>query len=446
MEKDVTFNKMLDTKVPKLIATLSIPTIITMLVTNIYNMVDTAFVGRLGTSASGAVGIVFGYMGVLQAIGFMFGQGAGSMVSRRLGAGEIEEASDTASTGAFYAFVFAGIAAVLSLLFIDPLVMFLGSTVTIAPYAKTYILFIVATAPFLVTNFTLNNILRYEGKAFFGMVGMMSGAVLNILGDMLFMFVLNMGIEGAGLSTAISQVVSFVILLSSFLRGKTACRLSLKRVSHNFGRIFDISTTGFPSLLRQSLGSLTTIVLNMEAAAFGDYAVAGMSIVSRVFFFVFSVAIGVGQGFQPVSGYSYGAKRYDRLKEAYKFTMILSEILMLILGGLVFINASECIRLLRDDEMVIEVGTRSLQLHCLSATILPFCMVTEMLMQSTGKKLLASILSSLRSGVLFLPALLILARLRGLAGIQEAQPVAFVLSVAPSIYFAIRFFKQLEKE
>lgn len=446
MNSENQYNRMLNTSVPKLIMTLSIPTIITMLVTNIYNLVDTAFVGRLGTSASGAVGIVFGFMAILQAIGFLFGQGSGSIISRNLGSKNVSAASIVASTAFFFAFVFAIIAAIISYIFLDPLVMFLGSTKTIAPYAKTYICFILATAPFMVTSFTLNNILRYEGKAFFGMLGLLTGAVLNIGGDALFMFKFNMGIAGAGLSTAISQVVSFVILLASFMAGKTSCKLSFKNIAFDYKQVTEITATGLPSLLRQGLGSLSTIVLNMEAAAFGDAAIAAMSIVSRIFFFIFSIAVGVGQGFQPVSGFSYGAKKYSRLKSAYKFTVFFSEILMIILGSIVFFNAATFVNLLRDDPEVVAIGTRSLQLHCLSLLVLPACMSTEMLMQSTGQKLMASLLSSLRSGVLLIPLLLILTPLRGIAGIQEAQPIANFLAFLPAIYFSQRFFSKLETE
>ena len=433
---------MTKTPVTKLIIMLSIPTIISMLISNIYNLVDTKFVGKLGTSASGAVGIVFGYMAILQAIGFLFGQGSGSIMSRQLGKQDVEKASRTASTGFAFSFATSLVIGLISLLILDDLIMLLGSTVTIAPYAKTYITFIIAAAPFVSSSFTLNNLLRYEGKAVFGMAGMMTGAILNIGGDYLFMFKLNMGIAGAGLSTAISQVISFIILVSAFLRHKTQCTLSLKLVYLDYTRVFNIMATGFPSLLRQALNSISTIILNTEARAYGDSAVAAMSIVSRVGFFVFAVAIGIGQGFQPVSAFNYGAGKHDRVRKAFFTTVILSECMMLIFSVLVYFNAADVVWRFREDMEVVKVGTRALELYVLAQTLLPTSMCCEMLYQSTGRRLGATILSAMRSGIFFIPALLILSRVRGLAGIQEAQPLAFVLSFPVSVIFIIVYFKK----
>ncbi len=440
------YDKMTKTSIPKLIIRLSVPTILSMLVTNIYNMADTAFVGQLGNSASGAVGIVFGFMAILQAVGFMFGQGSGSIIARLLGAKDKESASVTASTGFFCALFLGLLIEIPGFLFLDPLVMLLGSTETIAPYAKTYISFILLAAPFMTASFVLNNILRYEGKAALGMIGLMTGGLLNIIGDPIFMFVFHMGIAGAGLSTALSQCISFGILLSMFLRGKTECRLSVHRISLQPGRIFNIMATGMPSLLRQGLNSLTTVLLNSEAAVYGDSAVAAMSIVSRISMFVFSFALGIGQGFQPVSGFNYGAGKYRRVRKAFLFTAALSEGLIIVISLFVMLCSNNLIGIFRNDATVIEIGTRALRLHCMSLLFLPACMVTEMLMQSTGQRLSASLLSSLRSGVFFIPLLLILAKVRGLSGIQEAQPLAYVLAFIPSLLFAVWFFRKLPKE
>lgn len=440
------YDKMTKTSIPKLIIRLSVPTILSMLVTNIYNMADTAFVGQLGNSASGAVGIVFGFMAILQAVGFMFGQGSGSIIARLLGAKDKESASVTASTGFFCALFLGLLIEIPGFLFLDPLVMLLGSTETIAPYAKTYISFILLAAPLMTASFVLNNILRYEGKAALGMIGLMTGGLLNIIGDPIFMFVFHMGIAGAGLSTALSQCISFGILLSMFLRGKTECRLSVHRISLQPGRIFNIMATGMPSLLRQGLNSLTTVLLNSEAAVYGDSAVAAMSIVSRISMFVFSFALGIGQGFQPVSGFNYGAGKYRRVRKAFLFTAALSEGLIIVISLFVMLCSNNLIGIFRNDATVIEIGTRALRLHCMSLLFLPACMVTEMLMQSTGQRLSASLLSSLRSGVFFIPLLLILAKIRGLSGIQEAQPLAYVLAFIPSLLFAVWFFRKLPKE
>ena len=427
------YQRMTGTPVPSLVIRLSVPTIISMLVTNIYNLVDTAFVGRLGTSASGAVGIVFGFMAIIQAIGFLFGQGSGSIISRKLGHRDTEAAGQTASTGFFCAAVTGVVCSVLCFCFLDRLAVLLGSTETIAPYAKTYISYILLAAPFMTASFVMNNILRYEGKATLGMLGLLVGAVLN------------MGIAGAGLSTALSQVASFMVLLAMFLGGKTASKLSLRLVTLRKGLLLDILGTGLPSLLRQGLNSLTTILLNDCAGVYGDAAIAAMSIVSRIGFFVFSIALGVGQGFQPVSGFNYGAGKYSRVRKAFFFTFALAESLMAVAAVGVVLASDQLIGLFRDDPAVIEIGTRALRLHCGALLFLPSCMVTEMLYQSTGNKLGASVLSSMRSGLFFIPALLLLSRFRGLAGIQEAQPLSYVLSFFPALYLAFRLFSKLPR-
>jgi putative MATE family efflux protein len=441
------YEKMTATPIPRLIATLSVPTIISMLVTNIYNLVDTAFVGRLGTSASGAVGIVFGFMAIIQAFGFMFGQGSGSIISRALGAKDTETASRTVSTGCFGSFMCGAAITVIGFLYIDRIVIALGSTETIAPYAKTYISFILAAAPFMAMSFTMNSILRYEGKAALGMIGLMTGAILNIAGDPIFMFAMHMGIAGAGLSTCLSQIVSFGILLGMFMTNRTESRLSLSNVSwHSIALPANIMATGFPSLLRQGLNSFTTVLLNTNAAVYGDAAVAAMSIVSRISFFVVSVGLGIGQGFQPVSGFNYGAKKYRRLREGYKTTIIMMTCVIAVGASIVLLNLENMIGLFRDDPEVIAVGTRALKLQMFSLICLPPCMSTEMLYQSTGRRLGATLLSALRNGLIFIPALLILAQLRGLSGIQEAQPVAQVLALPLTVLLGWMFFRKLPDE
>ena len=332
----------------------------------------------------------------------------------------------------------------LSFVFLDQLVMTLGSTVTIAPYAKQYIMYVLIATPFMSASFTMNNVLRYEGKAAIGMVGLLAGSILNMAGDPILMFGLNMGVAGAGLSTCISQITSFFILLSMFLRGKTTCKLSINYVHPGDDMILRICATGLPSLLRQGLGSIAAIILNSNAGVYGDEAVAAMSIVSRISFFIFSVALGVGQGFQPVSAFNYGAGKYDRVRSGFKFTLTTGEILMGIAIIAMFINSGSVIGLFRDDPAVIEIGTRALRLNLVSLLFLPLSMVTEMLFQSTGHSAGASILSSLRSGVFFIPALIILSRVRGLAGIQEAQPLAYVLTFFPSLVFCIWLIKKME--
>jgi putative MATE family efflux protein len=432
--------------VGRLVVTLGIPTTISMLVTNIYNMVDTMFVGKLGTSASGAVGIIFGFMSILQAFGFMFGQGAGSIISRRLGNKDTESASVVASTSFFSAMFMGALIGIIGLVFNTQIVMLMGSTDTILPYAKTYSTYIMIAAPFMTSTFTLNNILRFEGKASLAMVGLMSGALLNIIGDPIFMFGLNMGIAGAGLSTALSQFVSFLILLFMFLSGRTQSRLSIRRFTRDWHIMFDIVGTGFPSLVRQGLQAVATMVLNQQARVYGDAAVAAMSIVSRISFFIFAVGLGIGQGFQPVCGFNYGAKKFGRVKAAFRFTLVLSEVLIgtVAIIGLIFSN--EAIAIFRDDMDVIAFGTPALRYQCLGLFLNPLIVLSNMTLQSTGQKGWATLLALTRSGLYFIPMLYILSNTLGAFGIQIAQPVADILSFSTALPVILHFLKKLPNE
>lgn len=439
------YNRMTEESIPRLIVRLSIPTILSMLVTNIYNLVDTAFVGQLGTSESAAVGIVFGFMSILQAVGFMFGQGAGSITARLLGARDDRNASRVASTGIVCSVLLGAIISLTAFPLHHWIILTLGSTETIYPHARSYLLTILFAAPFMTGGYTLNNLLRYEGKASLGMIGLMSGAILNIALDPILMFVLHMGVAGAALATAASQVISFLILLSMFLRGRTVTRLSLKQFDPRPRVIGDIMTTGLPSMLRQVLNSVASILLNSSAAVYGDAAVAAMSIVGRISFFVFALALGIGQGFQPVCAYNYGAKKYLRLRSAYRVTVMLSEAILIVSAVLTLLFSGNLIAVFRNDPDVISIGTRALQLQMITILFLPFSMSTEMLYQSTGHRLGASFLSSARSGLFFIPSLILLSRLRGLAGIQEAQPLAYLLAFPLALFFMLRFMRRLPK-
>ena len=440
------YDKMTKQPVGSLVITLGIPTTISMLVTNIYNMVDTMFVGKLGTSASGAVGIVFGFMSILQAFGFLFGQGAGSIISRRLGNKDEDSASVVAST-AFFSSMFMGLLiGILGTVFNTKMVYLLGSTDTILPYAKTYSLFIMAAAPFMTSTFTMNNILRFEGKASLSMVGLMTGAILNMVGDPILMFGLDMGIAGAGLSTAISQFVSFCVLLSMFLSGKTQSKLSVRKITREFNVLFDIVATGFPSLVRQGLQAVSTMILNQQARIYGDAAVAAMSIVSRISFFIFAVGLGIGQGFQPVCGFNYGARKFSRVKEAFSFTLVAGEVLlgMFAVAGLLFSN--QAIAVFRDDAEVIAFGTPALRYQCMALFLNPLIVLSNMTLQSTGQRAWATFLSMMRSGLYLIPMIYILTYTIGARGIQLAQPVSDVLSFATALPVIVNFIRKLPED
>ncbi|MBQ9251110.1 MAG: MATE family efflux transporter [Clostridia bacterium] len=440
------YERMTGESIPKLIATMSVPTILSMLVTNIYNLVDTAFVGQLGTSQSGAVGVIFGYMAIIQAVGFMFGQGAGSIAARLLGARDDRQASRVASAGILCSFAIGVVMSLVTFPLLDRIVRVLGSTETIAPYAKQYLTYILIAAPAMTGGYTLNNLLRYEGKASLGMIGLMTGAILNIALDPLLMFTLNMGIAGAAIATAFSQIVSFLILLSMFLRHKTSLHLSAREADLAPRTIGNIVATGLPSMLRQVLNSVATILLNSSAAAYGDEAVAAMSIVSRVAFFVFALALGIGQGYQPVCAFNYGARKYARLRKAFWVTVWMAQAIIIIMSAAGLLFSDSLVAIFRDDPKVIEIGTRALKLQFLTMLFVPFTMAVEMTYQSTGRRFGAALLSSARSGLFFIPMLLILSALRGLAGIQEAQPLAYVLAFPLSVGFAIHFLRATPKE
>lgn len=435
--------KMTETPIPKLILMLGIPTTISMLVTNIYNMADTYFVGQIGTSASGAIGIVFGLMAIIQAFGFMFGHGAGSIISRKLGAKDVDSASRFASTSFFCAIVVGLIIGVFGLIFINPLMRILGSTDTILPFARKYAIFILMAAPLMTCSCVMNNILRYEGRAAFAMVGLATGGILNIFGDWLLLSVFGMGVEGAGIATAISQAISFLILLSMFLRRKTQSQISLRHFTKDFKDVVSIIKTGFPSLARQGLTSVSTMVLNGQAGLYGDAAVAAMAIVNRICFFIFAVALGIGQGFQPVSAFNYGAKKYSRVKKGFLFTLTAGECFLGCFAIVGMLLSSHLIGFFRNDPEVIAIGNVALSFQLVALFFQPLAVCGNMLFQSIGKNGTATFLSILRSGLYFIPIILVLPRFFGLTGVEVSQTVSDVLTFFTTIPFVVQFLKHL---
>lgn len=437
------YEKMTQQPIPSLILTLALPTTISMLVTNIYNMADTYFVSTEGTSATGAVGIVFGLMAILQAFGFMFGHGAGSNISRRLGAKRVKEARTFASTSFFYSIFFGLLIAVLGLIFLNPLMYLMGSTKTILPYARSYAFFILIAAPAMTSSCVMNNILRYEGQAMLAMVGLTSGSIINIFGDFVFMRLLHLGVAGAGLSTALSQYISAFILYSMYKLGKTQSSFEWKQVSHEKYVIGSIISVGFPSLCRQGLNSVSVMALNLMAGMYGDAAIAAMSVVSRIANLVFSIAIGIGQGFQPVSAFNYGAKKYDRLKEAFMFTVSLSTVLLTIVSILCLCFTRPLISLFSHDEAVLKIAIMAMRLQCISIFVMSISIASNMLFQSIGKSVIATFLAALRSGLAFIPLVMILPHIWGITGLAIAQPISDLLASLIPIPFIFSLFKEL---
>ena len=439
------FRKMTETPIPKLILSLAAPTILSMLITSIYNLADTFFVGQISTSASGAVGIVSSLMAILQALGFMLGHGSGSIISRSLGSQNTDAATRFASTSFFTALVFGGIITAAGLLTLPDFMMLLGSTETILPHACAYARYILLAAPIMMSSLVMNNILRYEGKASFAMIGLVTGGLLNIALDPLFIFGLGMGTAGAGLATALSQTISFCILLSMFLRGKTVSQFRITAVTRSPAEFGTILMTGMPSFGRQGLNSIGGMLLNIAARGYGDAAVAGMSIVSRIFMFIISVVIGVGQGLQPVAAFNYGARKFRRVRQAAIFTMGAAFCMLVVLVALCWVDSDALIRLFRDDPDVTAVALPAFRFQCLAILLHPVIVVANMLFQSVGKAGRATFLACCRQGVFFIPLILILPRTLGLMGVETCQPIADVFTFIVSLPFLLAFLNQLSR-
>ena len=447
MEQSQQFHNMTETPVGKLITTLSIPTIISMLVTSIYNMADTFFVSKLGTSASGAVGIVFSVMAIIQAIGFTFGMGSGSWISRLLGAKEEEAAKEVAATGFYSAIFLCTLMSVVGEWKLDDLMRILGASDTILPYARAYARYILLAAPIMASSFVLNNILRSEGHAKFAMIGITTGGILNVILDPIFIFAFQMGISGAAVATALSQMVSFLILLSYFVMHKTTTRLGIHRIAKNPKIYFQIVKNGLPSFSRQGLASIASIMLNKQAMIYGDAAVAAMAIVTKIFQMMFSVLIGFGQGYQPVVGFNYGAGIMERVKKAMKFTLKVGTIGMTTAAVVLFVTAPHLLKLfISDDPAVMEIGTMALRAQAISMPLLPVGVVANMTFQSIGKAWRATMMSAMRQGIFFLPLIFILPAFLGLYGVVSTQAVSDLLTAFACAPFLVRFYKNLAEE
>ena len=445
MNQQERFEQMTNVPVSKLIPGLAIPTIISMLVTSIYNMADTFFVSQLGTSASGAVGVTFSAMAMIQAIGFTFGTGSGNYVSRSLGDRNENLAEKTASTGFFTAMGIGVFIMITGLLFLRPLVFFLGATDTIAPYAVDYARFILIAAPFMMSSFVMNNVLRSQGYALYSMIGITTGGILNMILDPILIFGVGMGITGAAAATMISQVTSFIILLTQ-CNGRSGCiRLKLKNFTPKWNLYREILHAGLPSFCRQGLASVGIVTLNVLAGPYGDPAIAAMSIVNRFMMFINSALIGFGQGFQPVCGFNFGAKRYDRVLSAFWFCVKVAISMLSVFGVIAFVFSRPIITAFRREDMeVIAIGTMALRASLLTLPIQAWVIMVNMLTQSIGFGFRASLVAMGRQGLFLIPSLLILPKHFGILGIEIAQPVADVFTFLLASFIAIQVIKELK--
>lgn len=425
-----------------LVCKFAVPAIVGMLISSIYNIADTFFVGRLDTQSTAALGVVFSHMGIIQAIAFYVGHGSGNFISRCLGAKKGNEAEDMASTGFFLAIATASAIAVLCGIFIKPVLNLFGSTPTVLPYAVSYFRWIIAGTPFIVGAIVLNNQMRLQGNASLAMYGLLSGGLLNIVLDPIFIFVLKMGVSGAGLATAISQATSFCILLHLCgRRGGIGMHFKNFRPSWFYAR--EINAGGLPSLARQGLMAVATALLNNFAGAYGDEALAAFSVVGRVMPIAASLIIGFGQGFQPVCGYNFGAQLYGRLRRALRFCVIVSSVYAVVIAVAGELFAPSIIAAFRNDPQVIALGTQVLRAQCLAFPLIGFVTLTNMYLQTTNQTASAVTLAIARHGLFLIPALAVGATFFGLGGIIAAQPVSDVLAFALAIPLYIKSVKKL---
>ena len=440
------YRQMTEPPVSRLVCRLAVPCIISMLVTSFYNMADTYFVGMLkSNSATGAVGVVFSMMAIIQAVGFFFGQGSGTYISRELGKKNYEAASQMAATGFFSALGGGLLICILGQIFLEPLAYLLGSTDTILPYTKEYLSVILLGAPWMAASYVLNNQLRFQGSASYAMVGIVSGAVLNIALDPLLIFTLKLGVAGAGWATIISQFVSFCILLIGCSKGSNIS-IRVRNFRFRLHYYYMILRGGLPSLARQCLASIATICLNHAAQPFGDEAIAAMGVVQRIMMFGASAMLGFGQGFQPVCGFNYGARLYHRVKEGFWFCVKGALGFLLTISILGYLFAPDLIGLFRDDPKVIAIGAKALQFQCISFCFQSWIVMSNMMMQSIGRTVPATFLAVARQGLFFIPTVLILSSLFGLIGIQMAQMVADIVTMLCAVPMQLYVLRNLEKK
>ncbi len=430
--------------VHRVILTMALPTIVSMLSTSMYNLADTYFVGFINTQSTAAVGVSFSMMCIIQAVGFFFGHGSGNYIARRLGARDVESARRMAATGVVLSFLTGLLIAVLGHVFLTPLCLFLGSTPTILPYTERYLGIILLGAPFMTTSLTLNNQMRFQGNAAYAMRGILSGVLLNLVLAPLLIIYFCLGITGAAIATLVSQCFGcFMLWRMSRKRQNIAIQPRLFTPSRAFAR--EIFACGTPSLSRQGLGSISALMLNVAAGAYGDAAIAGMTIVTRISFFTYAIVIGLGQGFQPLCGFCYGAGLYRRVKEAFFYCVKLGTLFLLVCGVVGFVFAEPIVEQFRKDPEVILVGTAALRWQVISFPLISTIVLTNMLMQTLRKPWRANLVAAARSGLFFIPLIVLLPRILGLTGVEMSQACADVCSFALALPIAWSAFRELDR-
>ena len=438
--------EMLERPVQPLILSLAAPSIFANVVNTIYNLADTYFVGQMGiTSASAAVGVAFVTSTVIQAMAFYLAQGTGIHMSRCLGAGKTEEAAVYVNPGIAGTVTFGTLIAIVGHLFLDQLCYIGGATETILPYARIYISILLCGAPFIASGFLMNMQLRFQGESFYSMLCMVAGAVLNTILTPLFIFPLGMGIAGSALATVVSEAVSFFLLLFEMRQaGITPLGLRYVRLP-DAKMIRTINNGGVPSFARQVMLGVATSLLNNAAAPYGDAAIAGIAVVQRITSVGNFFQIGIGQGFQPICGYNLGAKRYDRIREAYFTALRLAFVSVAAIGVVTFIFAPQLIALFRDDPAVVAFGVVTLRLQSITMPFTGVAMCTNFLLQTAGKMWRATFLGACRLGLVLGPVVLVLPPLLGQLGVQIAQPVTDLITTAIAIPMALAMLREMRE-
>ena len=428
--------------VHRVIGAMAIPTIISMLLTSMYNLVDTFFVGKINTQSTAAVGIVFSVMFFIQVFSFFFGNGSGNYISRQLGAQNTKDAEIMASTGLFYTLVFSLIVMLLGWFFLEPISILLGSTPTILPYTRQYLGISLLGTPFIMGTFCINNQMRFQGFTKYSVYGAISGSIINCLLDPVFIFGFSMGVSGAAVASVIGQICGFIILLIMSQK-EGVIHYTHRRISFEGRFVKEIIAGGTPSISRQGLASVSTIALNSVAGNYGDAAIAAMSIVTRISMFIFSVIVGLGQGFQPMCGFCYGAKLYDRVKEGFWFSTKIGTFFLLFWSVVLIIFSGEVVSLFRDDPEVIAIGIPALRYQMIIFPACSFMMMANMMMQTCRKTIRANILAASRQGLFFIPLIFVLPYFYGLFGVEICQAVSDVISLIVTIPIVWTAFKEM---
>lgn len=430
--------------IPKALLALGLPTMTGMLINALYNLVDTCFVGRLGTAPKGAVTVAFPLGQVITGLGLLFGNGAAAYLSRLLGRGDKETANKVASTAVYSSVMLGTVVILCSILFLKPILRKLGAIESVMPYAIPYAGIYITFSIFNVFNVTMNNIVSSEGAAKTAMCALMAGAFLNVILDPFFIYALHLGVTGAAIATAISQMVSTLVYLCYILRKKSVFRFRIKECCFSRDILSEILKIGIPTLLFQLLTSLSISMINNAAKEYGGSALAAMGPLSKIMSMGSLIVFGFLKGFQPIAGFSYGAKRFDRLREAIKTSVLWSTLFCVIFGLTAAIFSAQIMTLFtKDDLEMIRIGSAALRANGLSFLLFGFYTVYSFLFLVMGKAAKGCILGACRQGICFVPVILLLPKICGLSGILYAQPIADVLSAIVTAFMAVPFHKEL---